>query len=384
MDRSIPPANIAAHAPDFGALFHHGPLGLAIAQDADCRTVLSNAAMAGLVPAGLAWLDGPAGAGALFFRGQPVPWPELPLRRAAVTGIDVDPIELELRLPGAAPRLLLFRAIALLDGQGRPGGALCVVVDASARPAAGDELAEQLQREQAARRTLETDSRAKDDFIAALGHELRGPLNTIATAVQVLDRAEASAAVAKSAREIIANQTRQLARLVDAVLDIGRAMADDVPLMLQPVDLAALVQRSMECVEAERRAKQQRFRCTVDPARVQADSQRLQQVVEQLLSNAVRATAEQGWIDVELIVEGTSASLRVRDNGGAQIEPAAVIDTPSASDPRSLARPGGRLGIGMGLVRKLIDRHGGRVSSERQGASTTVTLVLPTVGPPPA
>jgi signal transduction histidine kinase len=377
---------VETKAQEFEALFREGPLGLAFAQDPACRSVLCNAAMERLMPHALAWSDDERpdlSTAQVLFAGAPLPAPERPLRRAAISGLSVEAVELELRLPDAAPRFVLASAVALLDAEQQPRGAIGAVVDITAQRNAERRHAEVVQREQRARQDAEVASRAKDEFLGMLGHELRNPLNAIATAVEVLNRTEASTPVAVSARGIIGNQTRQLARMMDALLDVGRVIADDVQLMRQPLDFAALVQRVIDGAEADARRKDLSLGRAIMPAWVHGDLQRLQQVVEQLTSNAVKYTQEGGRIDFQLTLEGTDAVLRVRDNGcGIEPELREHVFEPFVQGARSLARPGGGLGIGLALVKRLVELHEGSVAVDSSEAGSEFTVRIPAIDAP--
>ena len=273
------------------------------------------------------------------------------------------------------------------DGAGDGAGALLQIVgltiDITEQKRTEHERALMVEREQAARLEAEAANRAKDEFLAMLSHELRNPLNAIATAVEVLNRGELPAPVARSARDIIARQTRHLARMMDELLDAGRVIAEDVELLRQPVDLAALARRGVASVQPSAVAKQQTLHAEIEPAWIDADVQRIEQVLDQLLDNALKYTPSGGSIHVGLRAQAGNALLSVRDSGiGIAPELLVRIFDPFVQGARSLDRHAGGLGIGLTLVRRLVELHGGSVQAHSDAGGSVFELRLPTIAPP--
>jgi PAS domain S-box-containing protein len=237
-------------------------------------------------------------------------------------------------------------------------------------------------RQEAARAEAEAANRAKDEFLAMLGHELRNPLGAISSAAQVLALAEARGADTTRPREIIQRQVQHLTRLVDDLLDVSRVVAGKVVLRPQPVDLADVARR-VATLHGGRHALTLHTRAVW----VSADPTRLEQIVTNLLANAVKYTPAGGEIVVATGSEDTGAVLRVRDSG-AGIPPELlprVFDLFVQGD-RTLERMGGGLGIGLTLVRRLVELHGGTVEAASAGSNrgSTFTVRLPALAAPAA
>jgi len=367
-------------AEEFETLFQSSPLGLVVAQDAACSRTMQNAAMDGIVPPGvwrLAASEAPDDIEVLH-RGHALAPHERPLQRAAMHGESVSAMELELRRAGSPARFVLASADPLWDAEGRTRGAIGAVTDITERKRTETELAATIASEQAARHEAELAGRAKDEFLAMLGHELRNPLNAIATAIEVLNRLDASAPPAVRAREIIAHQSRHLAHLMDRLLGIGRVLANDVQLLRQPVDLAALVRNAMAAARFKADAKRLQLHAQLGNAWIDADPQRIGDVLEQLIDNAIRYTPEDGEVEIRLAADDGRARLSVRDNGpGIDAALLPRLFDPFVQGARSIDRRAGGLGIGLTLVKRLVELHGGAIDVRSNENGTIFELTLP-------
>ena len=241
--------------------------------------------------------------------------------------------------------------------------------------------AELLARAEAARAEAEAASRAKDQFLAMLGHELRNPLGAIAVAVGVLERAGAPE-VARPAREVIARQIQHLRRLVDDLLDVSRVTTGKITLHLEPHDLAALVASAMATQRAAGALDRHAVSVETAPAWVRGDDTRLEQLVSNLVGNALKYTPAGGRVDVRVRPEGESAVLEVADTGiGIPSHLIGRIFDAFVQDERPLDRAAGGLGLGLTLVRTLVAMHGGevRAASPGPGKGAVFTVRLPRV-----
>ncbi len=236
---------------------------------------------------------------------------------------------------------------------------------------------------QNSRDRAEQENQAKDEFMAMLAHELRNPLSAISAAVQVLDASNGQDAPAQRARSIIGRQVRHLARLVDDLLEVGRVVTGKIALDRHPIDFADLVHRAV-AVCAERRGDQQ-LEIAAEPVWIEGDLVRMEQIVNNIVGNAVKYTPAGETIRVRVTAEGADAVLRVEDNGyGITPELLPRVFDLFVQGERTLDRAQGGLGIGLTLVRRLVELHGGTVSafSEGPGRGSVFTVRLPKASGP--
>jgi signal transduction histidine kinase/ActR/RegA family two-component response regulator len=234
---------------------------------------------------------------------------------------------------------------------------------------------------------LEEVDRRKDEFLATLGHELRNPLAAVATAGQLLEAAAPDGPAARHSA-IVTRQTGHLRRLVDDLLDLSRINHGKIELRRAVVDLRALLAHAVEVAGEAAAAKSQRIalRAGERPAPVDADAARVEQVLSNLLQNAVRYTPEGGTIIAAVGVEGDEAVVRVGDTGmGIPHDLLPRIFEPFIQGTHSEAGENG-LGLGLALVRRLVELHGGTVvaRSDGVGQGTEFVIRLPLAAKPAA
>ncbi|HUP90787.1 MAG TPA: MASE1 domain-containing protein [Solimonas sp.] len=236
------------------------------------------------------------------------------------------------------------------------------------------------QQAAAAAIEAQTANHAKDEFLAMLSHELRNPLHAINNSAALLQRG-APPAEYGAALEILRRQTDHLSRLVVDLLDVTRAVGGDLALARCPVNLQLVIGKAVD----ELATGQDRVTAEAEEVWVDADPVRLQQVLMNLLDNALRFTPGGGSIRVHALHEGGKAVIRVEDSG-IGIEPALLqrIFDPFTQGRRGLDRQGGGLGIGLTLARKLVSQHGGSLEAHSPGLGqgTSVVLRLPAIEPP--
>jgi signal transduction histidine kinase/ActR/RegA family two-component response regulator len=233
---------------------------------------------------------------------------------------------------------------------------------------------------QSGRDRAEQQSQAKDEFMAMLAHELRNPLSAITAAVQVLEAAKAHPNATSRARFIIGRQVQHLSRLVDDLLDVGRVVTGKIALERHVLDFGDLVRRTAT-VFTERESQHQ-FEVTTTPIWIEGDAVRIEQIVSNIIGNAVKYTAAGGTISVALSVEDDEAVLRVRDTGfGIAPELLPRIFELFVQGERTLDRAQGGLGIGLTLVQRLVNLHNGTVSVSSDGpdCGSVFTVRLPAV-----
>lgn len=251
------------------------------------------------------------------------------------------------------------------------------------RKRAEEDREQLLMREQAARAEAETANRMKDNFLATVSHELRTPLNAIFGWIQLLSNRTLDEETFTHAVETIARNTRSQAKIIDDLLDISRIITGKLQLEIQSVDLIPVIEAAIDAVSLAADAKSIRFQTRLDPQAgpVSGDPNRLQQIIWNLLFNAIKFTPKQGRVEVGLEQAESQVVITVADTGqgiGEELMPY-IFDRFHQADSTSARKHGG-LGLGLSIVRQLVEMHGGSVHAdspgEGQGATLTVTLPL--------
>ncbi len=243
-----------------------------------------------------------------------------------------------------------------------------------------------------AEEALREADRRKDEFLAMLAHELRNPLAPLRNALEVLRLKGTDDAEVRWAQDVIERQVQQLTRLVDDLLDVARFNRGKINLQLAPVDLAAVVARAVEISRPLIDAHKHALDVTLpeQAMRVAGDLTRLAQALSNLLNNAAKYTEEGGRIELTVAPSGVEAVLRVRDTGaGIAADMLPHVFEMFTQAPGSIARSEGGLGLGLTLVRMLVEMHGGTVAAHSEGAGHGSEFVvrlplLREAAPPPA
>jgi signal transduction histidine kinase len=240
-----------------------------------------------------------------------------------------------------------------------------------------------LQQERAARLQTEAANRAKDEFLAMLGHELRNPLGAIGGAMRVLERLPSTSGDHKAARDIIARQSAHLAKIVDDLLDVGRVVSGRILLRRNLVDLAQASAAAVATVRAAEREGEHEWILELAPVLVSADPTRIDQVLANLLGNAAKFTPSGGRIRVRIAEQSGEAVLTVEDSGPG-VRPDLLPHIFELFSRDASAGDSGGLGIGLALVRRLIELHGGSVEAENllPAAGARFTVRLPAIPQP--
>jgi signal transduction histidine kinase len=232
-------------------------------------------------------------------------------------------------------------------------------------------LQREIARSRQAEEELQDANRRKDEFLAMLSHELRNPLAPIRNAVELMRRVGSSEQRLIMARDVIDRQVTQLARLVDELLDVSRISQGKIALKKEQVELSKIIAHSVETVRPMIDQREQRLSVEVSarPVWLQGDFARLSQVVANLLNNAAKYTPEGGRIRLSAIAGEGFASIVVEDNGSG-IEPELLprVFELFVQGERGLDRSQGGLGIGLTLVKRLVELHQGSVEAHSEGA----------------
>ncbi|MES2153020.1 MAG: response regulator [Pseudomonadota bacterium] len=239
---------------------------------------------------------------------------------------------------------------------------------------------QRLEVEISVRKIADQENRAKDQFLAMLGHELRNPLSAIAGAISLMDFPDVDPVAAARARQIIKRQSKHLGAIVDDLLDLARVMEGKIVLEKKQLELSAAIAHCVETFTTTGRMSGHTVRLALAPIWVHADSTRVEQMMTNLLDNALKYTPAGGTIDVTLESAAGKAVLRVRDSGiGMPPELVPHVFDVFVQGQDTLNRARGGLGIGLALVRQLVLLHGGEVtaSSAGIGAGSSLVLTLP-------
>jgi signal transduction histidine kinase len=237
-----------------------------------------------------------------------------------------------------------------------------------------------LVREMEERRAAERKSSAKDEFLAMLGHELRNPLSAISSASALLGLPGAGAESVGRARLIIQRQTQHLSRIVDDLLDLSRAMSGKILLSKKRLDLGPLVSGCLDTFRATGRTAGYLINNKIGAGWIEGDPTRLEQIATNLIDNALKYTPSGGSIDIAIDTVGEDVVLTVRDSGvGIPPDLLPHVFDVFVQGSISIDRSQGGLGIGLSLVRRLVELHGGSVSaaSEGSGNGSSFEIRLP-------
>jgi PAS domain S-box-containing protein len=302
---------------------------------------------------------------------------EVHLHEAALANIRrtgaTRPVEAKVLRPDGTVASMLYAGTSLGTS---PLHGVTWVMDITERKRAEAEREGLLAIAQRAREDAESANRAKDEFLAMLGHELRNPLSAVRNAIFA---AGLDPAYRERALEIARRQADQLGRLVDDLLDVARITHGRIPLRAQRVRFGSIVERAVETARPFVEERAHTLTVTPSPADLEVDGDvtRLEQVVVNLVNNAAKFTPPGGEIRLTVDREGAHAVLRVRDSGvGLAPEMLQRVFDLFAQADRGLDRAQGGLGIGLTVVRRLVELHGGRVEARSDGLGRGAEFVV--------
>ena len=264
-----------------------------------------------------------------------------------------------------------------------PIGMRGVTMDITAAVKAEIERSELLERESHARQQAEEASRLKEEFLATVSHELRTPLNAVVGWSRLLRSGQLDADGAAHAVEVIERNAAAQRQIIEDLLDVSRIITGKLRINTQPVDLLLIIHAAIDAVRPAAEAKEIKISTHIEApdSIVRADSERLQQVLWNLLANAVKFTPAGGTVDLYLEQHGSLAEIRIEDSGPgvpAEFLPR-IFERFSQADGSSTRKHGG-LGLGLAIVRHLVELHGGTVSAaNREGGGAVLTVRLPIV-----
>jgi PAS domain S-box-containing protein len=308
------------------------------------------------------------------------------------TGAAAFDVEHRILRTDGAVRWIRVRGRAIFDsvgGEARATRCLGTFVDITDRKEADERRERRLRAEREGREEAERLGRLKDEFLATVSHELRTPLNAILGWSQVLRRRPMAPEDTRNAIEVIDRNARAQAQLIDDLLDMSRFISGNIRLDMHQVDLGLAVTTALESVQPVADAKGVQLHLGLAPgdAMVFGDATRLQQVVWNLLSNAVKFTPAGGRVDVRVARTETGVDITIRDTGeGIVSEFLPHIFEPFRQQDSTPTRRHGGVGLGLSIVKQLVEVHGGdvRATSGGVGLGSTFVVSLPSSEPWPA
>jgi len=355
---------------EFQTLLDVLPIGIAIAEDPKCKRIKANPAFAKLlnVPPDVnisksAPPEEKVTSFKVYREGRELSTDELVMQYAATHGVSLRGVEVDIVREDGETLKLLEYASPLFDDQGKVRGCVGAFVDITERKRLEGELR---QRAEALTRA----NQRKNEFLAILGHELRNPLSALSNALQVVRLRYAEDPTLSREMDVIGQEIQHMTRLVDDLLDISRITRGKIQLQKELLDLTVVVARAVETSRPLIEARRHRLSVSLpqEPAQLEADPVRLEQILVNLLDNAAKYTEPGGHIWLTGAREGEEVVIRVRDTGiGIPPDMLTQIFNLFTQVDRALDRSQGGLGIGLTLVRSLVELHRGNVSAHSKG-----------------
>lgn len=291
--------------------------------------------------------------------------------------------EFRLQTPQGIVRQIQIRTSPMLSTHGELMGHVGTLEDITERKQA-EEARAQVIREQVARHEAEAANRMKDEFLATLSHELRTPLNSVLGWAGLLRTRKFDEATVARALETIERNAKSQAQMIEDILDVSRIIRGKLSLTIRPVKLIPVIEAAIDSVSPSAETKEIELNTVFDPGLdlVLGDPVRLQQIIWNLLSNAIKFTPESGKIEVRVLRTGRHGQIQVIDTGiGIKKDFLPHVFDRFRQEDSTTTRSHGGLGLGLAIVRHLVELHGGTVQAdsegEGKGATFTVNLLLP-------
>jgi CheY-like chemotaxis protein/PAS domain-containing protein len=363
------------------------PVAVWIARDAACQQITGNLAGHALlrVPAGQNLSKTAAnGERPMGFRvmrdGNEIPPAELPMQYAAARGVDVRGYKEEIVFDDGTVVHAYGSASPLFDEHGKVRGCIGAFMDITQLRRLERELQQTIAELAAA-------DRRKDEFLATLAHELRNPLAPVMNSLAILDRFASDEAIVIDAQATMWRQMKQMVRLIDDLLDVSRISRGTIELRKERVELQSVIHQTIESVRPMCEASQQTLAVDLpsQPVWIEVDPVRMAQIVGNLLSNASRYSDQGSEMSLRAECAGKELVICVKDQGiGIPPEKLESVFEMFSQLDRSLERTAGGLGIGLYIVKRLVEMHGGSVTarSEGPGTGSEFALRLPVVVEP--
>ena len=373
------------------AIFDIAPVGIAFAEDPKCNVITANralAAMVGVRPDDNVSLNS-SNAESVPYKhikdGRELTKWELPMQRAVAEKRPILDEEIDILRADGRTVSMLASASPVFDSDGNVIGCVATQVDITETKRLVAELQRKFESEKSLRREAEDANKIKDQFLATVSHELRTPLNSIAGWVAVLLQGEPSSETLSRGLHSIQSATKAQTRLITDLLELSRIVTGGFGIEHQPVELVPVMMSAVESLRPAAEEKKVSVEIDADPSveAIIGDECRLEQVLLNLLHNAIKFSFDGGQIQVGLHRDGTAAVITVRDHGrgiGKGFLPF-VFDTFRQEDD-SIAKSFSGLGLGLAIAKRLVELHGGTIAvdSKGEGEGSTFTVRLPMKG----
>ena len=359
------------------------PVGIAVAQDATCDIITANPALAemvGIMPGDNISLNRQKIPYRHLMNGREMLPSEMPMQRAVAERTIINE-EMDVERADGNVVTVFCSAAPIIDDEDEVLGCVAAQIDITERKRSERERELRLSEEQTLRQQAEESNRLKDEFLATVSHELRTPLNSIIGWLAVLRDKAVSDDIRQKAAAAIERGARSQVQLIEDLLDVSRIISGKLQITREPVELREVVLAAVDTVRPAAEAKKIHLEIHLDVqnGRVVGDFERLQQVVWNLLSNAVKFTQTGGSIDVTLRTSKNDVELVVKDTGKGISDDFLpyVFDRFRQADG-SITRSASGLGLGLSIVKHIVELHGGSVAvasaGEGKGAAFTVRL----------
>lgn len=386
-------ADVHRRSREFDTLFQLTPIGIAVANEPECRHITVNPACAEMLRidaranASLSAAELERPSFTVEKNGVPVAAENLPLQLAARLGTEVKNVELDVVHPdGSRVRLYEFAA-PLFDDDGKVRGAVGAFLDITEMKEAEERLRRLARENELLYRQAQEANRLKDEFLATISHELRTPLNALLGWIQLLKSGQLPPEKRGRALAAIERSAQVQAQLTSDLLDISGGITGKLRLQLEPTRLPPIVEDVMEALRPTAQSKEVvcRARVSVEEP-LMLDPGRIQQILTNLIANAIKFTPRGGAVDVTVRRDGEDLVIEVHDTGIGILPDFLphVFERFRQADAGTTRQVGG-LGLGLSIVKELAERHGGQVTAEspgpNQGATFTVRLPARCAGP---